>query len=242
MHGPYSTEAGDCPRTGGVIVVAADPARSSVFGYARTVLNGGRGLSTNRWPSVRWSESNMAASTWKTATGRPRVSAGPRVSTRVGAVVRVEYGRIDLEDRYGKTAGFRWAPGIYSRPDTPGRPRHVSQEFGHTSVGADTTRAPGTGPVAGYPWPPEACLPRIRSHFGRRRHHAGAGYRPGGRQVVQGRKRRAVGQSRRSFHDAGFTGWGNDRRSSGSTGSETACRRAVSAQFSRRRVHRLGQR
>lgn len=32
----------------------------------------------------------------------------------VGAVVRVEYGRIDLEDRYGKTRGFPLAPGIYS--------------------------------------------------------------------------------------------------------------------------------
>ncbi len=29
----------------------------------------------------------------------------------VGAVVRVEYGRIDLEDRYGKTRGFPLGPG-----------------------------------------------------------------------------------------------------------------------------------
>lgn len=32
----------------------------------------------------------------------------------VGAVVRVEYGRIDLKTATGRPAGFRWAPGIYS--------------------------------------------------------------------------------------------------------------------------------
>ncbi len=59
----------------------------------------------------------------------------------------------------------------------------------------DLARADACGPTAGMlvrqPIDPPASaradtlaargmLPRIRSHFGRRRHHAGAGYRPGG--------------------------------------------------------------
>lgn len=50
---------------------------------------------------------------------------------------------------------YRWHAGAPADRPTglgtrgyPWPPEACSQEFGHTSVGADTTRAPGTGPVA----------------------------------------------------------------------------------------------
>ncbi len=50
----------------------------------------------------------------------------------VGAVVRVEYGRIDLEDRHGKTRGFPLGPGylLEGRPVILTRPRPLAPAAG----------------------------------------------------------------------------------------------------------------
>jgi hypothetical protein len=57
----------------------------------------------------------------------------------VGAVVRVEYGRVDLEDRHGRTRGFPLVPGylLEGRPvilTAPRRPVHVAE--GRTASGS----------------------------------------------------------------------------------------------------------
>lgn len=57
----------------------------------------------------------------------------------VGAVVRVEYGRVDLEDRHGRTRGFPLGPGYLfeGRPvilTAPGRPART--ENGRTASGS----------------------------------------------------------------------------------------------------------
>ena len=57
----------------------------------------------------------------------------------VGAVVRVEYGRIDLEDRHGRTRGFPLGPGylLEGRPvilTAPRRPAPAAS--GRTASGS----------------------------------------------------------------------------------------------------------
>src|SRR5260370_18159012 len=66
----------------------------------------------------------------------------------VGAVVRVEYGRVDLEDRHGRTRGFPLGPGylLDGRPGiltAPRRPMPVAE--GSTASGS--VAGPGARPL-----------------------------------------------------------------------------------------------